>query len=252
MRKQAYLVGFGERAEMVKALQRTKGWSVSWSNSFESLIRAINRKHPEAITISFQKAWRSNLEMARQVHSHTDGRIPMLMIVDPAVTEEASFAELAVQANVDYALFQATPDEIAGRLQVLLLSHQNQHTRESRLSEGSGVTTFLYDPQSHRLNAREVATFFGFSLPQLSTLLKTSPHVVKRAPDASRLQPPLQVFERIARGLALVDGDKKKFSRWLNTPNSELGQQTPREVIASGKGEVVAGLVEDALLGQPA
>ena len=59
-------------------------------------------------------------------------------------------------------------------------------------------------------------------------------------------------FERIARGLAELDDDQDKFRRWLNTPNPELSDFTPLQVIEKGKADAVADMVSSALLGQPA
>jgi Protein of unknown function (DUF2384) len=40
--------------------------------------------------------------------------------------------------------------------------------------------------------------------------------------------------------------------RWLNTPNPELSDFTPLQVIEKGKADAVADMVSSALLGQPA
>ena len=101
------------------------------------------------------------------------------------------------------------------------------------------------------LNAKKVADVFGLNLRQLSGLLETLPATVHKTPDSERLQGKLRLFERIAKGLSLVDNDEDSFRRWLNAPNPELEQKTPLEIVREGRGEVVANLVEDALLGQP-
>jgi hypothetical protein len=58
-------------------------------------------------------------------------------------------------------------------------------------------------------------------------------------------------FERIARGLSELDDDQDAFKRWLNTPNPELSNATPLQVIEKGKVDVVADMVSAASLGQP-
>jgi hypothetical protein len=59
-------------------------------------------------------------------------------------------------------------------------------------------------------------------------------------------------FERIARGLAELNDNQDTFRRWLNTPNPELSDFTPLQVIEKGKADAVADMVSSALLGQPA
>jgi len=48
-----------------------------------------------------------------------------------------------------------------------------------------------------------------------------------------------------------MDDDEDTFRRWLNSPNPELSDATPLQLIEKGKVDVVADMVSSALLGQP-
>ena len=58
----------------------------------------------------------------------------------------------------------------------------------------------------------------------------------------------LLTFERIASALAELDDDENAFRRWLNTPNPELSNHTPLQVLEKGNADVVADIVSSALL----
>ncbi len=253
MSELASLLCFGDRLETMNVLPQTNHLRLSWQKSREALLKAIDRQHTAGITLSFKRS-SPYLGIAREVIHRTKGSVPLFLIVDSSVTEDQDFARLVAHSNVDYALAQSGSAELAQRLKVLLRSHtiEKPDTDSGRLPGASAATASLYDVESHRLNAQKVADLFGFTLRQLSGVLKALPQSVHKTPDAVRLQQKLKVFERIARGLALVDNDEKDFRRWLNAPNDELDNRSPLEVIQSGKGEIVANLVEDALLGQPA
>jgi hypothetical protein len=72
---------------------------------------------------------------------------------------------------------------------------------------------------------------------------------VGKTPAGSALQLLLRPYERILRLRALMP--VKDFVAWLEAPNQHLDGHTPRELIDQGRANVVAGLVEDALTGQP-
>jgi hypothetical protein len=60
-----------------------------------------------------------------------------------------------------------------------------------------------------------------------------------------------RVAKILERGLYLFAGNQGAFQRWLDTPDPQLSDITPREMIGQGKPEVVAQLIEAALQGIP-
>lgn len=112
-------------------------------------------------------------------------------------------------------------------------------------------------PKSHRLDAKRVAKYFDMSLRELARILGKSHATIDKTSDSKNLQPLLQPFEAILRGRILVDYDDGLFRQWLNTASAEFPEQDgkrpcPMDIIRMRHPEVVAGLVDDALTGQPA
>ena len=54
-----------------------------------------------------------------------------------------------------------------------------------------------------------------------------------------------------AAALIALFGSEGDGRIWLNTPNSDLDNTQPLELIEQGQGEIVAELLEDSLLGHP-
>ena len=109
----------------------------------------------------------------------------------------------------------------------------------------------LHNPESGRIDARRVAGFLGFSLTKLAKALGRSPQSVHKTPDSVRIQDRLGLFLRLAAGLKALFGSEGNARIWLNTPNHDLDNTRPLELIEQGNGEIVADLLEDSLLGHP-
>jgi hypothetical protein len=248
MKHLASMLCYGERFPSFEGLPKTNPFRFSWKRTPKELLRAIHQDRPAAVTMSFRRA-APYLDLASAILHQTQGHVPLFLVVEDDVTEAQGFAQLVANPHVDFASSKSRPMELAQRLRVLLRAHEIP-TRE-RLPGQNDVTKNLYDTESHRLNAKKVADVFGLNLRQLSALLEMLPATVHKTPDSERLQGKLRVFERMAKGLSLVENNEDSFRRWLNAPNPELEQKTPLEIIREGRGEVVANLVEDALLGQP-
>ena len=109
----------------------------------------------------------------------------------------------------------------------------------------------LHNPESGRIDAKQVAGFFGLSLNRLAKAIGRSPQSVHKTPDSVSLQKSLGLFVRIATALIALFGSEGDGRIWLNTPNPDLDNTQPLELIEQGQGEIVAELLEDALLGHP-
>lgn len=110
----------------------------------------------------------------------------------------------------------------------------------------------LHNPESGRLDAVCMAEWFGISVKKFAGLLDRAYATVHKTPDAASLQGRLVVFLRIASALSRLAGSRDGARIWLNTPNPDLEEkQTPFAVIELGEAEIIAELLEDALVGQP-
>ena len=101
------------------------------------------------------------------------------------------------------------------------------------------------------LSADCVAVLYGISLSQLAKWLGKSRQAVTKTPDAESLQPALAWFERVARLRAVIKTDDA-FRKWLRTDSDLLDGKKPLALMATGKWQVVADLVDDMLTGAPA
>ena len=113
-------------------------------------------------------------------------------------------------------------------------------------------TRILFSPKNQRLDLKRVAKLFGLTARRLAGIIEVPPSTADKTPDSKIIHAKLLSFERIARSLAELDDDQDTFRRWLNTPNPELSDFTPLQVIEKGKADAVADMVSSALLGQPA
>lgn len=116
----------------------------------------------------------------------------------------------------------------------------------------SGVTAFLHNPDSGRLDAKRVAKFYGEPLNKFAVALGVTPSAVSQTPDSRKYQDFLGAFERVARIVPLLE-NKTSFSAWAHTPSKELKGETPIEYLWGGpaKARQLADVVEEVLVGQP-
>ena len=126
-----------------------------------------------------------------------------------------------------------------------------QRIHHKSVLPNTASTKLLFNSKSQRLDFKKVAKLFGIPERRLAKIMGVLPTTANKTPDSKRMQEKLLHFERVARGLSELDGDKDTFRRWLNMPNPELSNATPLQVIEKGKVDVVADMVSSALLGQP-
>jgi len=89
------------------------------------------------------------------------------------------------------------------------------------------------------------------SLAGVARLLDRSPQAVHKTPQAPGLQDGLSVLVRIATALTTLFGSSQNARVWLNAPHPDLDKARPIELLKKRKAQVVADLLEDALLGHP-
>ncbi len=102
---------------------------------------------------------------------------------------------------------------------------------------------------SGRLSALRVAELFGLSTAKLGRLIGSSRQALAKTPDSAAIQDGLRPFERVARLRAILS--QADFRAWLNRANQHLDDQTPMQIIESGRAGVAADLVESMLTGAP-
>lgn len=112
-----------------------------------------------------------------------------------------------------------------------------------------GVTkaTLFLRGNSGRLNAEKIRGLYKYTRKQIAVFIGVTGEAVRQNPEAESFQEKLKPFERIAR-LLTFNPKEDNFRRWLHSPNSELENNSPLDVIASRGPEVVDRLVEDILI----
>ena len=114
------------------------------------------------------------------------------------------------------------------------------------------VVPQLHNSQSGRLDARQVAGYFDIELKAIASLLGQKLTTVSKTADSKTLQPGLTTFGRIATALENLVGSEQNRRIWLAAPNPQLGGKTPLQTITEGDADIVADLLENMLVGQPA
>ncbi len=185
--------------------------------------------------------------------------LPMLIL--EADLKDESLAEIIEEPATDFVRSPLDFEELVYRVDRLLGARQREH-REPVGNQGpvpavgnpplEHVAFDLHNPESGRLDARRVSELFGLPVRRIAMLLGRNPQTVSKTPDAPGLQKGLALFERIATALRHLVGTREGLRIWLNVRNPQLDGKTPIELLASGQGEVVAELLEDLLVGQPA
>jgi uncharacterized protein (DUF2384 family) len=198
---------------------------------------------------------RSPGEMSK--HLRGGGRRPDLVLVDSRLPDVVAGGEVLQEiiagaggmAILIQDLERVTPEAVTAFLHRPARATAPTGTAARDLP--THAVSALHDPKSGRVDAREVAKFFGLSLTALAKALGRSPQSLHKTPDGSRVQRGLSPFVRIATSLLALFGSAEKARVWLNAPHPDLDQVTPIELVKGKKAAIVADLLEDALLGHP-
>ena len=109
----------------------------------------------------------------------------------------------------------------------------------------------LNDPVTGRLDAARVADYLSVPLKQLSETLGRNYSTVHKTPTAPAIQETLRSIKRSLVILEDVLGSRSSALAWLNSPNPDLGQRTPIDVLLEGHAQVIEDMLEGALEGIP-
>jgi len=178
----------------------------------------------------------------------------VLNFPSPSVDPEALTHRLRLFRQYLSRVDVAGNEDLEGRVVEALAKYQveSEETKNDPLSQAREViaaTRPLLSEESGRLSAKAVASAFDIPWTRFAKWIGSTKQAVGKTPDSAALQPALRQYERVARLRAVLkDAD---FRAWLNRANVHLDNQTPLEVIESGRVEIVADLVESMLTGTP-
>lgn len=121
--------------------------------------------------------------------------------------------------------------------------------RSSATTQTIPTIKALHDPETGRIDAACVAGHLNESLAFVAAALGRNYSTVAKTPAAVLLQERLRDFKRIIEVLEHVLGSAESMRIWMNTPHPDLDEETPRDVIASGKVVIVRRMIDSSLSG---
>jgi hypothetical protein len=187
----------------------------------------LKAAHPVRVVLNFKKGGHTPDQLF-EAFKLFRGATSRLEVADGDEVLEKSLNEAMAKYRVEDE--ERGPDPLAEAREVIAVT-------ESLLSDKG------------RLSAKAVADALGIPWTRLAVLLGSNKQAVGKTPDAPALQAPLRPFERIARLRAVLP--EKGVLAWMQRPNVHLDDQTPLQIIDSGRANVVADLVESMLTGTP-
>ena len=247
------IVAFGRRDLLTGSRVKDANPRFWWVSDLKTFSQALGGSRTSAGVLVLDS--QSESETVRKVYARVASpkRKLLILVAEPGSAEV--FADLLVDPMVAYLparIGEARVEDTVEVMRHLALRNAVDKLQRKGILADAEATWLLFNPKSQRLDLKRVAKLFGLTVRRLAGIVGVPPSTADKTPDSKVIHEKLLRFEQIARGLAELDGDQDKFRRWLNTPNPELSDFTPLQVIEKGKADAVADMVSAALLGQPA
>jgi hypothetical protein len=247
------IVAFGRRDLVTGPRMKAGNPRFRWVPGSTAFSHALGRAQTTAGVLVVEGP--SEAEFVRHVYAHIarPKKKPLIVIAEPKFA--VTFIDLLGSSIVKYLPTKIGEAGIEDTLEVMkqvALQDSVDKLHQKGILPDTDSTKLLFNPKSQRLDLKRVAKLFGLTGRRLAGTIGVPPSTADKTPDSKAIHEKLLHFERIARGLAELDDDQDIFHRWLNTPNPELSNFTPLQVIERGNAEVVADMVSSAVLGQPA
>jgi hypothetical protein len=247
------IVAFGRRDLVTGSRVKDGNPRFRWVTNFEAFSEALGRPRTSAGVLALDA--QSELKTVRNVYAHVawPKKKPLILVAEPEFAE--TFVDLLGSPLIIYLptkIGESGVEDTVEVMQRVALRNAVDNLQQKGILPDTDATRLLFNPKSQRLDLKRVARLFGLTARRLAGIIDVPPSTADKTPDSKMIHEKLLPFERIARSLAELDDDQDKFRRWLNTPNPELSDFTPLQVIERGKADAVADMVSSALLGQPA
>lgn len=247
------IVAFGRRDLVMGSRAKDENPRFRWVPGSTAFSHALRRAQTTAGVLVVEGP--SEAEFVREVYARIarPKKKPLIVIAEPKFA--VTFIDLLGSSIVKYLPTKIGEAGIEDTLEVMkqvALQGSVDKLHQKGILPDTDSTKLLFNLKSQRLDLKKVAKLFGITGRRLAGIIGVPPSTADKTPDSKAIHEKLLHFERIARGLAELDDDQNTFRRWLNTPNPELSNFTPLQVIERGNAEVVADMVSSAVLGQPA
>jgi len=235
----------------------------------ETFLESMEKNQPDVVVMTYRsfefrpKSFKTFLSRIR----HVNPSLPALLLVPGGHGSSNVWRELAsIRREKLFDIVRCDTGfvkEVAFRVTRLLESASSiQNPEPANRPERSSdqgprnllkhLVPQLHNPGTGRIDTTKVSEMFAVPVNHVAEMLSAKPATVHKTPDAPALQEKLGQLERIAAGLLHLAGSVEGLRMWLNAPNQDLDRKIPLDLLRGGRAEVVANLLEDVLLGQPA
>lgn len=235
----------------------------------EIFLERVVTNHPDVVVLTYksfgQSSKRLNTFLSRIRHANPC--LPALLLVPPgpfpsnlwrdlpSIGEEKLFDIV----RCDTGFIQEITFRVTRLMETARSIQDHEPANRPERSSAQGAINLLkhlvpqlHNPETGRIDTTKVSEMFAVPVNHVAEMLSAKPATVHKTPDAPALQEKLGQLERIAAGLLHLAGSVEGLRMWLNAPNQDLDRKIPLDLLREGRADVVANLLEDVLLGQPA
>lgn len=246
------IVAFGRRDLVTGSRVKDGNPRFRWVPNSKAFSETFGRAQTTAGVLAIDAS--SEPKFVRQVFTNIarPKKKPLIVVAEPEFA--VTFIDLLGSPMVKYLptkIGEAGVEDTVDVIKRVALQDAVEKLHQKGILPDTDSTKMLFNQKSQRLDLKRVAKLFGLTARRLAGIIEVPPSTADKTPDSKIIHEKLLPFERIARALAELDDNEAAFRRWLNTPNPELSDFTPLQVIEKGKADAVADMVSSALLGQP-
>jgi hypothetical protein len=233
-----------------------KGDDVELSSfaSLDQLWKSLKNSGGDILLLHLPLSDSGRRDLVAKLHAFS---VPAILILEDRFLDD----DVLNDPLIDFVSSPVRPAELKARIRKLRNLWKTQLTHRQVADEAIGGANRvnvspvdgLRNRKTGRLDAVNVADFFGLSINALARLVNRPPASVHKTPDSESLQESLYSFERLVSAATYImgsDNARRKFKVWLNIKNKELGM-APITAVKNGKVEMLADWLEDAMLGLP-
>jgi DNA-binding response OmpR family regulator len=206
-----------------------------------ALLKKVEMAKPDLLLLDF--SWPFWKETLKSLHDRGD-HIPVVMVGNSEQARTLNTAVLGGELLFDHVTKPLDQTDLLVRVRRVLERTKPRLSLQVPLGE-------LHDRESGRIDAKEVADYLGVSLKPLAKALDVSYATAHKTPAAPALQKNLRPIKRSLELISRMTRSRQDARAWLNNPHPDLGDETPLEVILSGRAGALVTLLENAMAGIP-
>jgi FixJ family two-component response regulator len=234
-----------------KDVQKAADLELSSFRSPEQFLKSMQTRTPDIVLLHFPLPAGPARELINRLRTLS---IPIILIIEGKFPDDKALHD----PLVDFVRSPVNAYELKARVHKLhsfwasqLSARQTIQRPITRMKLLSARE--LRNEDSGRLDAGQIASGFGLSLNELARILGRPHTSVHKTPDSESLQESLHPYERVVSAAKHILGEEnatRTFKIWLNSKAKPLGD-TPIAIIKTGKIQMLADWLEDAVLGLP-